>query len=115
MDQKKSLENENNIEECNLNSKKKNDKIIKGSKNKIIINNYEKEEPEDKIIVKFKAANLRSRKGSEDIALNMIGSTNANKESTGFYENRAQGWIFRRENSNLSNHYELQWVSSFEK
>ena len=62
-----------------------------GDWNKNNISKQKSEEPEERITIKFKwASNFRSRKGSEDIALNRIGSTQACKESTSFNEGRAQ-------------------------
>ena len=73
------------------------------------------EEPEEKITIKFKwASNFRNRKGSEDIALNRMGSTHAYKESTSFNEGRFPAGKINRENSGLSNQIELPHVTSFE-
>ena len=86
-----------------------------GDWNKNNISKQKSEEPEERITIKFKwASNFRSRKGSEDIALNRIGSTQACKESTSFNEGRAQMGAFKRENSGQSNQNELAYVTSFE-
>lgn len=73
------------------------------------------EEPEERITIKFKwASNFRNRKGSEDIALNRLGSSQAYKDSTSFQDSRVQIGKFNRENSGLSNQNELHHVASFE-